>query len=124
MRYDFNDDLFRYVGNQNKSFRVRLRHILFTLGVQYIYLLRKTSNARFFLAWFFWAVLLRCCMFKIGIQIPASTTIGKGFRILHFGTIVINPGSQIGKNFNISQGCLIGNSLGRSSGVPVIGDNV
>ena len=102
MRYNFNDDLFRYVGNQSKSFRVRLRTILFTPGVQYVYLLRKTSNARFFLTRFFWAVLLRCCMFKTGIQIPVSTTIGKGFRILHFGTIVINPGAQIGKNFNIS----------------------
>ena len=45
-------------------------------------------------------------------------------KIGHFGNIVINPAAKIGRNFNIAQGCLIGNSQGKHAGVPVIGDNV
>lgn len=63
-------------------------------------------------------------MLKTGIQIPSETKIGKGFRIVHFGHIVINPGAEIGENFNISQGCLIGNAQGKKAGVPQIGNNV
>lgn len=43
---------------------------------------------------------------------------------MHFGAIVINPNTIIGKKFNISQGCLIGNAQGKNIGVPIIGDNV
>ncbi len=63
-------------------------------------------------------------MFHCGIQIPAGTQIGPGFRISHFGTIVINPAAQIGKNFSIAQGALIGSAEGKHKGTPVIGDNV
>jgi serine O-acetyltransferase len=63
-------------------------------------------------------------MFKYGFQIPESTKIGRGFRIVHFGMIVIHPLTIIGENFNISQGVTIGNSQGKSSGTPIIGDNV
>ena len=31
---------------------------------------------------------------------------------------------MIGENFNISQGCLIGNAQGKRCGTPIIGDNV
>lgn len=63
-------------------------------------------------------------MFHSGIQIPAGTHIGPGFRISHFGAIVINPAAQIGKNFSIAQGALIGSAEGKHKGIPVIGDNV
>jgi serine O-acetyltransferase len=63
-------------------------------------------------------------MLRTGIQIPSETTIGRGFRIAHFGHIVINPAAVIGKNFNISHGATIGNAEGRLKGTPVIGDNV
>ncbi len=63
-------------------------------------------------------------MFHSGIQIPAGTQIGPGFRISHFGNIVINPAARIGKNFSIAQGALIGSADGKRKGVPVIGDNV
>ena len=68
--------------------------------------------------------MLKLCSFKFGIQIPAQTKIASGFRIVHFGTIVINPETIIGKNFNISQGALIGNASGKRQGTPIIGDNV
>ena len=63
-------------------------------------------------------------MLKTGIQIPWQTKIGDGFRIVHFGHIVVNPNAIIGKNFNISQGVLIGNAQGKMQGTPLIGDNV
>lgn len=63
-------------------------------------------------------------MIKTGIQIPYQTKIAERFRIVHFGHIVINPSTIIGKNFNISQGVLIGNAQGKRQGTPIIGDNV
>ena len=68
-------------------------------------------------------ICLKLCSFKFGIQIPPETKIGRGFRIVHFGTIVVNPDTIIGINFNISQGVLIGNAQGKKTGTPVIGDN-
>ena len=118
------DDLYRYEGKDSERFIIQLRYILFVPGFQYIYLLRKTQLARFRLSRLFWAILLKLCSYKFAIQIPPHTKIGRGFRIVHWGHIVINPGAIIGKNFNISQGCLIGNSQGKKSGTPIIGDNV
>ena len=48
----------------------------------------------------------------------------KRTKIGHFGTIVINPNTIIGDNFNIAQGCLIGNAQGKRKGTPIIGNNV
>ncbi|MCM1139376.1 MAG: serine acetyltransferase [Muribaculum sp.] len=61
---------------------------------------------------------------KTGIQIPSATRIGEGFRILHFGCIVVNPNARIGKNVTIAQGVLVGCSEGKNSGSPIIGNNV
>lgn len=124
MNQILNQDLFRYIGDGNKSFVNRLRYILFTPGFQYTYCFRHATLARNALAQFFWKVLLRRCMFHSGIQIPAGTQIGAGLRISHFGNIVINPGAKIGKNFSIAQGALIGSAAGKNPGVPVIGNNV
>ena len=117
-------DLFRYIGTDCHKLRSRIRYILFTPGFQYIYCFRHASSARNPLSRLFWKVLLRRCMFHSGIQIPAGTHIGPGFRISHFGAIVINPAAQIGKNFSIAQGALIGSAEGKHKGIPVIGDNV
>lgn len=118
------DDLYRYVGKRNNRLLVRLRYIFFTPGFQYIYFLRHVQTASNILTKTFWNICLKLCSFKFGIQIPASTKIDRGFRIVHFGTIVVNPDATIGRNFNISQGCLIGNSEGKNAGVPTIGNNV
>lgn len=63
-------------------------------------------------------------MYYTGIQIPYQTRIGEGLYFGHWGTIVVNPSSIIGKNFMIAHGCLVGNSQGKMRGVPTIGDNV
>ena len=115
-------DLYRYTGDVN--FKLWLRYFLFTPGYRYIYLMRRASMASNKISKTFWKFLMRQCMLRTGIQIPPETKIGPGFRIWHFGHIVINPNAKIGKNFNIAQGCLIGNSEGKNSGIPVLGNNV
>lgn len=117
-------DLFRYEGERSKSLIVRIRYILFTPGYQFTYCWRNASLARNPISKIFWRVLHRLCMFHTGIQIPVGTNIGVGLRISHFGSIVINPASMIGRNFSIAQGCLIGSAMGRRKGIPKIGDNV
>lgn len=117
-------DLFRYVGEDNTKLKTKLRYILFTPGFQYTYFLRKTQNAKNLIIKIFWMLFLRGCMFKTGIQIPYYTKIGEGLRIAHFGNIVINPYANIGKNFTIGHGCLIGSASGKKEGIPVIGNNV
>lgn len=117
-------DLYRYEGNRSESLLVRMRYVLFTPGFSFTYCWRKASLARNPFSKIFWSVLHRRCMFHTGIQIPVGTHIGEGFKIGHFGTIVVNPGAVIGKNFSIAEGALIGNAQGKHAGVPVIGDNV
>lgn len=123
MNRQIKEDLYRYIGKDCNRIICQIRYVLFTPGFQYIYFFRKTASAS---RWtrLFWHIGLRLCMYQTGIQIPYMTQIGRGFRIVHFGHIVINPQAVIGKNFNVSQGVLIGNSLGRKGGVPIIGDNV
>ena len=117
-------DLYRYIGDDCNNILKQIRYILFTPGFQYIYIFRHVQIAKNILSKAFWAILLKLCSFKFGIQIPAQTKIASGFRIVNFGTIVINPETIIGKNFNISQGALIGNASGKRQGTPIIGDNV
>lgn len=116
------DDLYRYEGN--RKFIRLLRYLFFTPGFRYVFLLRNAQSASNFFSKLFWKFLLRQCMLRTGIQIPVEATIARGFRIAHFGHIVINPSAVIGKNFNISHGVTIGNAEGRQKGTPVIGDNV
>lgn len=73
---------------------------------------------------FFWQIVLRQLTLKTGIQIPHQTSIGPGFRIVHFGHIIINPSIKIGKNFNIFPGVTLGFSEGKNKGLPTIGDDV
>lgn len=118
------EDLYRYVGEENKKFSVRLRYLLFVPGFTYIFFFRHASQAKNVLSRYFFLFFLHITKYITHIQIPVGTKIDRGFRITHFGHIVINPGSVIGENFNISQGCLIGNAQGNRAGVPVIGNNV
>lgn len=123
MRSTFSYDLYRSEGDRSKQLRVKLRKVLFTPGCTYIFLFRHASEARNPFSRFFWLFWLHITKVITGIQIPVGTKIDKGLRILHFGTIVVNPGAVIGKNFNIAQGCLIGMSEGKNAGTPTIGNN-
>lgn len=58
-----------------------------------------------------------------GIHLPRGAKIGPGLRIWHFGGIVLNPDTVIGKNCTLRHGVTIGNRHSDHD-VPVIGDNV
>ncbi|MFI2744577.1 serine acetyltransferase [Zhouia sp. PK063] len=59
----------------------------------------------------------------IGFEIPYNVFIGKGLRIYHLQSIVINKNTIIGENITIRQNCTIGNSHANGK-CPVIGNNV
>lgn len=118
-------DLWRYEGERCHLLGVYLKYRLFVPGFRYIYYLRKCQRPNSFLVTqLFYRVCLKACSFRTHIQIPWDTQIGEGFYIGHWGTIIINPSSIIGKNFSCSGAILIGNSQGKNSGSPIIGDNV
>lgn len=117
-------DLYRYEGERSRSLIIKLRYFLFTPGFQFTYFFRKASISKNPVLRLFWKICHRISMWHTQIQIPVGTNIGPGLRILHFGTIVVNPDASIGKNFSIAQGALIGSAQGKRAGIPVIGDNV
>ena len=118
------DDLYRYEGKRSKSLKVRLKYVFFVPGYTYIFFMRHAKSSRGKFGHAIWVALLQVTKYITNIQIPWKTRIGRGFRILHFGTIVIHTDTLIGENFNIAQGCLIGKAQGKRKGVPVIGNNV
>ena len=70
-------------------------------------------------------IMLNHLTYKLGISIRPSTKIGSGLYIGHFGGIVINGESVIGKNLNISHGVTLGQAnRGSNKGYPVLGDNI
>jgi serine O-acetyltransferase len=77
----------------------------------------KTVLAAFHLILFSLITLLT------GIHLPRGVKIGGGLRIWHFGCIVLNPDTVIGKNCTLRHGVTIGNRNSEHD-VPVIGDDV
>lgn len=121
-------DLYRYAGNfRLSSF---LLHFMSEPGFKYSFWMRTCTYLKshpiakylfFPLAW----LILQHYEYKYGISISYRTQIGSGFYIGHFGGIVVNQYSIIGKNCNISHQVTLGKAnRGRREGYPVIGDNV
>lgn len=116
-------DLYRYEGERSRNLWIQLRYLFFVPGFTYIFFLRKAQHSNYLWKWIA-LFFLKMTSYITHIQIPCQASIAEGLRIVHFGTIVINPGTVIGRNFNVAQGVLIGNAQGKRGGVPVIGDNV
>jgi serine O-acetyltransferase len=120
--------LYRYTGNVSIS--IFLRNIFNNPGFKFTFILRVTRNFknRSILClplYVIFRILLNHYTYKYGISIPYNTNISAGFYIGHFGGIVVNHKTVIGKNCNISQGVTIGETYGgKNPGVPVLGDNV
>ncbi|MBT0533898.1 serine acetyltransferase [Riemerella anatipestifer] len=98
----------------------------FSPNLHYIYWFRKAQKYRStpFLG-FIVRFILRHYQIKYGFQIYPETQIGEGFYLGHWGAVVINPKTIIGKNCNIEQGVTIGQqNRGKKQGVPTIGDEV
>ena len=118
------DDLYRYEGGNNKKLSIQIRYLLTVPEFLYTVFYRKSNSARLKVTRMIWSFFLNITKVITHIRISSAVKIGRGLRIAHFGSIVVNPHVVIGKNFNISEGCLIGFSEGRNRGVPTIGDNV
>ena len=58
---------------------------------------------------------------RLQIEVPRTAAIDGGFRIDHFGGIIINSQFVCGKDLTITHGILIGQT---DSGVPVLGNGV
>ena len=95
-------------------------------NLHFIYLLRKCqTHSKKSILGIFWRVILRHYQIKYGFQIYPETQIGEGFYLGHWGAVVINPKTKIGKNCNIAQGVTIAQSnRGKNIGVPEIGNEV
>lgn len=65
----------------------------------------------------------RNLQYKTGIQIRLGTKIGGGLRFVHFGDIVLNSSTKLGKNCTIFNGVTIGAQY-RGGLAPKVGDNV
>tara|TARA_R110002049_G_scaffold87533_3_gene221962 strand:+ start:17821 stop:18357 length:537 start_codon:yes stop_codon:yes gene_type:complete len=113
-------DLFRYGGQTS------LLKGLKEPGFRYMFFLRKASKCYpYSFKGVFYRFILRRLGYKYGFQIPISTQIGEGFYIGHFGTIVINQDTVIGRNCNIAHCTTIGQAnRGKKKGTPTIGDHV
>lgn len=113
-------DLFRY-GGLTKIYKGKRNP-----GFHYMYYLRKASKyKRFSLLGIYFGLIVKRLSYKYGFQIPVSTSIGEGFYIGHFGTIVINKDAIIGKHCNISHLTTIGQAnRGKNKGCPTLGNNV
>lgn len=128
LKFLWYSDLFRYTGNVNiKEF---IYNILFNAGYKYTFFMRLSKylaykNIIYMPFYLLSRLFLWHYTYKFGISIYFKTNIGSGFYIGHFGTIVVNPNTIIGKNCNISQGVTIAQAnRGKNKGYPTIGDNV
>lgn len=113
-------DLYRY-GGQTKISKGKRKP-----GFRYLYYLRKASKyKKKSILGIYYRFIVRRLGYKFGFQIPVTTSIGEGFFIGHFGTIVINAKAKIGKNCNIAHSTTIGQAnRGKLKGYPTIGDKV
>lgn len=118
------DDLYRYAGK--RGFKSFFKTFFQQPGYRYIFYYRVARAYRKIpLLGFTLRFLLRRCSYRFNIQIPYQTNIDRGFYIGHFGTIIINDQTIIGKNCNVSAGVLIGQAnRGEYKGTPVIGESV
>lgn len=113
-------DLYRYSGKKDK--KTLMYFLFFNPCFLFNYLFRKSKYSKIC---FIYRIVLRIVSTILGIQISYKTQIKEGFVIAHFGNIVINEKTEIGKNVNINTGVVIGRTnRGEKAGVPIIGNEV
>lgn len=121
-------DLYRITGTINTT--TLIRNVLIGEAYKYNFWMRtclytKSHMVLKYTIYPFARFLLGRLIFKLGISIPVDTKIGSGFYIGHFGGIVVNGRSVIGKNCNISHGVTLGQgNRGKNVGYPTLGDNI
>ena len=129
LRETLRADVFRYMGRASLS-AIVIAYLRYP-GFRYTYYLRKVAFysrwKRSFgvFAYLYNRALLNHYRFRYGLDISASTRIGPGFYIGHFGGVVISPYAIFGANINIAQGVTIGaTSRGNHIGAPTLEDRV
>jgi len=117
-------DFYRESGKWLSTFQIWKKCI--NPNLHFVYILRKAQKHQNNpLLNIFWRIILRHYQIKYGFQIYPETQIGEGFYLGHWGSLVINPKTVIGKNCNIAQGVTIGQqNRGKNEGSPIIGDEV
>ena len=121
-------DLYRITGHSKRA--SLLRYVFHGESYRYNFWMRTCAYAKSrpllrYTLYPFARLVLGHLVYKLGISIPAGTSIGSGFYIGHFGGIVVSQKATIGRNCNISQGVTIGRAnRGRNQGYPVLGDNI
>lgn len=117
-------DFYRESGKWLSGFEIWKKCI--NPNLHFIYILRMAQKyQKIIVLKIFWRIVLRHYQIKYGFQIYPETQIGEGFYLGHWGSLVINPDTVIGKNCNIAQGVTIGQqNRGKNEGTPVIGDEV
>ncbi|WPO90746.1 serine O-acetyltransferase [Chryseobacterium sp. HR92] len=117
-------DFYRESGKWLSTFQIWKKCI--NPNLHFVYILRKAQKYQENpLLNIFWRIVLRHYQIKYGFQIYPETQIGEGFYLGHWGSLVINPKTVIGKNCNIAQGVTIGQqNRGKNEGSPIIGDEV
>ena len=116
-------DLYRYIPKPYSL--LNLLRGLRSQGFRYMFLVRLISNSNNSLVRTCLRIVLRRYVFKYGFQIPHTTVIGGGFHISHFGLVIINDKVVLGRNCNINQGVVLGQTnRGDQAGCPTIGDCV
>ncbi len=73
---------------------------------------------------FVYHVLKLASQILTGIDLPCEVTIGKGFRIEHFGDIIISGDTVFGDDVTIRNGVTVGLRRTGVRGAPVIGNRV
>lgn len=133
------EDLGEYLLEDSKRFQVqtgkfldRLRWNLFSnpaSDTKYIWKYIKTlryleyytnTNSRW--GQMYYSRRLRTLGYKTGFQIPPNVC-GPGITIYHYGPIIINDKTRIGRNVVLYPGVLIGHKV-PGQPAPIIGDNV
>lgn len=117
-------DFYRESGQWLSIFQIWKK--CFSPNLHFIYLFRKCQKYHQTpILGVFWKLMLRHYQIKYGFQIYPETEIGEGFYLGHWGALVINPKTKIGRNCNIAQGVTIGQAnRGKNIGVPTIGNEV
>jgi serine O-acetyltransferase len=122
-------DAYRYGGRADA--RAMLSVYLHHPGFRFTWYLRKVayySSRRRSIgagAYLYNRLWLHHYRFRYGFDISATTSIGPGLYIGHFGGVVISPYAVLGANINIAQGVTIGaTSRGERMGAPTLEDQV
>lgn len=73
---------------------------------------------------FIYKLLYKLIQIITSVELPCEVEVGDGLRIEHFGPIIVNGYSKIGKNCILRHGVTIGIKSVDNIEAPTIGDNV